>query len=74
MDYYPIRGCVEVLLVSSDKDKLCPVGLLDSYADLTFLSFTHLWSYSVSEHNIIVILNGLFLEEGRCDMVMKILY
>ena len=39
MDYHPIQGRVEILLVAScygNRDKLRPDGPLGSYADFTF--------------------------------------
>ena len=39
MDWHPIQGGVEILLVAScygNRDKLQPDGPLGSYADLTF--------------------------------------
>ena len=45
MDYHPIQGGVEILLVAScygNQDKLRPVGLLGSYADF-FLNEHQSW-------------------------------
>ena len=46
MDWHPIQGGVEILLVAScyrNRDKLRPGGPLDLYADLTF-TFHCFWT------------------------------
>ena len=44
MDWHPIHGGVEILLVASyrgNRDKLRPDGPLGSYADFTYLLFNY---------------------------------